>query len=77
TFKENNPSVFSHIDDAEWADLFFVAPATANVIGKLAIGIADDMLTTRLLAATAPVWIATAMNVHLYDYPAVKRIISI
>lgn len=50
-----------------------VAPATANVIGKLANGIADDMVTTTLLATTASVWIAPAMNVHMYDHPAVKR----
>ncbi|MEC1541652.1 bifunctional phosphopantothenoylcysteine decarboxylase/phosphopantothenate--cysteine ligase CoaBC [Bacillus subtilis] len=77
TFKEQNPSVISHIDAADWADLIIVAPATANVIGKLANGIADDMLTTTLLAATAPVWIAPAMNVHMYDHPAVKRNISV
>ncbi|MDO8224932.1 phosphopantothenoylcysteine decarboxylase [Bacillus licheniformis] len=77
TFKEQNPSVISHIDAAAWADLIIVAPATANVIGKLANGIADDMLTTTLLAATAPVWIAPAMNVHMYDHPAVKRNISV
>jgi phosphopantothenoylcysteine decarboxylase/phosphopantothenate--cysteine ligase len=50
-----------------------VAPATANTIGKLANGIADDMLTTTLLATTAPVWIAPAMNVHMYDNPAVQK----
>ncbi|MCG3056887.1 phosphopantothenoylcysteine decarboxylase, partial [Escherichia coli] len=42
-------------------------------IGKLANGIADDMISTTLLAATAPVWIAPAMNVHMYDHPAVKK----
>jgi phosphopantothenoylcysteine decarboxylase/phosphopantothenate--cysteine ligase len=73
TFEEKNPEVISHIDAADWADLAIVAPATANVIGKLAGGIADDMLTTTLLATTAPVWIAPAMNVHMYDHPAVKR----
>ena len=51
----------------------FVAPATANVIGKIANGIADNMVTTTLLAATSPVWIAPAMNVHMYEHPAVKR----
>ncbi|MCY8837906.1 bifunctional phosphopantothenoylcysteine decarboxylase/phosphopantothenate--cysteine ligase CoaBC [Bacillus atrophaeus] len=77
TFKEQNPSVISHIDAADWADLIIVAPATANVIGKLANGLADDMLTTTLLASEAPVWIAPAMNVHMYDHPAVKRNISV
>lgn len=73
TFDEKNSNVIAHIDLADWADLIIVAPATANVIGKIANGIADDMVTTTLLAATAPVWIAPAMNVHMYDHPAVKR----
>ncbi|CAG9619762.1 bifunctional phosphopantothenoylcysteine decarboxylase/phosphopantothenate--cysteine ligase CoaBC [Sutcliffiella rhizosphaerae] len=73
TFEEKNPAVISHIDLADWADLVLVAPATANVIGKLANGIADDMVTTTLLATTAKVWIAPAMNVHMYDHPAVKE----
>ncbi|MDX8288312.1 bifunctional phosphopantothenoylcysteine decarboxylase/phosphopantothenate--cysteine ligase CoaBC [Metabacillus indicus] len=73
TFDEKNAAVIAHIDLADWADLILVAPATANTIGKLANGIADDMLTTTLLASTAPVWIAPAMNVHMYDHPAVKK----
>ncbi|MEB2278594.1 bifunctional phosphopantothenoylcysteine decarboxylase/phosphopantothenate--cysteine ligase CoaBC [Lysinibacillus xylanilyticus] len=73
TFDEKDSSVIAHIDLADWADLILVAPATANVIGKLANGIADDMVTTTLLATTAPVWLAPAMNVHMYDHPAVKR----
>lgn len=73
TFDEKDSSVIAHIDLADWADLVLVAPATANIIGKLANGIADDMVTTTLLATTAPVWIAPAMNVHMYDHPAVKR----
>lgn len=77
TFEEKNPSVIAHIDLADWADLILVAPATANTIAKLANGIADNMITTTLLAATAPVWIAPAMNVHMYDHPAVKKNIAI
>ncbi|MET3575240.1 bifunctional phosphopantothenoylcysteine decarboxylase/phosphopantothenate--cysteine ligase CoaBC [Bhargavaea ullalensis] len=73
TFDEKDPSVVAHIDLADWADLVIVAPATANVIGKLANGIADDMVTTTLLAATSEVWIAPAMNVHMYGHPAVGR----
>jgi phosphopantothenoylcysteine decarboxylase / phosphopantothenate---cysteine ligase len=73
TFDEKNPEVISHIDLADWADLIIIAPATANTIGKLANGIADNMVTTTLLAATSPVWIAPAMNVHMYEHPAVKR----
>ena len=73
TFDEKDSKVIAHIDLADWADLVLVAPATANVIGKMANGLADDVVTTTLLAATAPVWIAPAMNVHMYDHPAVKR----
>ncbi|MEH7247008.1 bifunctional phosphopantothenoylcysteine decarboxylase/phosphopantothenate--cysteine ligase CoaBC [Neobacillus niacini] len=76
TFDEKNPTVIAHIDLADWADLIVVAPATANTIAKLANGIADNMITTTLLAATAPVWIAPAMNVHMYDHPAVKKNIA-
>ncbi|NUK29063.1 bifunctional phosphopantothenoylcysteine decarboxylase/phosphopantothenate--cysteine ligase CoaBC [Parageobacillus sp. VR-IP] len=72
TFAEKNPAVIAHIDLADWADLVLVAPATANTIGKLANGIADNMITTTLLATKAPVWIAPAMNVHMYEHPAVQ-----
>src|SRR5689334_9110584 len=57
TFEEINPSVIAHINLADWAELIIVAPATANTIAKLAGGIADNMITTTLLASTAPVWI--------------------
>ncbi|MEH7106821.1 bifunctional phosphopantothenoylcysteine decarboxylase/phosphopantothenate--cysteine ligase CoaBC [Bacillus sp. JJ1764] len=77
TFDEKNPQVIAHINLADWADLILLAPATANSIGKLANGIADNMVSTTLLAATAPVWIAPAMNVHMYEHPAVKRNLSI
>ncbi|MDR7236232.1 bifunctional phosphopantothenoylcysteine decarboxylase/phosphopantothenate--cysteine ligase CoaBC [Neobacillus drentensis] len=77
TFDEKNPHVIAHIDLADWADLILLAPATANTIGKIAVGIADNMITTILLAATSPVWIAPAMNVHMYDHPAVKKNLSI
>mgnify|MGYP005842568453 CR=1 FL=1 len=77
TFDEKDPSVIAHIDLADWADIALVAPATANLIGKLANGIADNMMTTTLLATTAPVWVAPAMNVHMYEHPAVKKNIQI
>ncbi|MFP3508214.1 bifunctional phosphopantothenoylcysteine decarboxylase/phosphopantothenate--cysteine ligase CoaBC [Peribacillus sp. SIMBA_075] len=73
TFDEKDSSVIAHIDLADWADIILVAPATANVIGKLANGIADDMITTTLLATVAPVWVAPAMNVHMYAHPAVQK----
>ncbi|MBP3038330.1 bifunctional phosphopantothenoylcysteine decarboxylase/phosphopantothenate--cysteine ligase CoaBC [Bacillaceae bacterium Marseille-Q3522] len=73
TFDEKDSRVIAHIDLADWSDAIIVAPATANTIGKLANGIADNMLTTTLLAATSPVWIAPAMNVHMYGHPAVQK----
>lgn len=71
TFDERDPAVVSHIDLADRADLIVIAPATANAIGKMAAGLADDMLTTTLLAATSPIIVAPAMNVHMYEHPAV------
>jgi len=67
-----------HIDHARWADLVLIAPATANLIGKLAHGIADDFLTTEVLAVTAgtPVWIAPAMNPQMAAHPAVRENIA-
>ena len=76
TFDEKDSNVIAHINLADWADLVIVAPATANMIGKIANGIADDMVSTTLLATTAKVWIAPAMNVHMYEHPAVKRNIA-
>lgn len=73
TFDEKESAVIAHIDLADWPDLILLAPATANVIGKLANGIADDMITTTLLATEAPVWVAPAMNVHMYAHPAVQK----
>ncbi len=58
-----------HIALAEFAELVVIAPATANLIGKMAAGIADDLLTTVLLAATAPVLICPAMNAKMYANP--------
>src|SRR5690606_7592081 len=71
TFDERDPAVVSHIDLADRADLFIVAPATANIIAKMAHGLADDMLSTTRLATTAPIMVAPAMNVHMYEHPAV------
>ncbi|NIK75722.1 phosphopantothenoylcysteine decarboxylase/phosphopantothenate--cysteine ligase [Paenibacillus castaneae] len=71
TFDERDPGVVSHIDLADHADLIVIAPATANAMAKLAGGHADDMLSTTLLAATCPILIAPAMNVHMYEHPAV------
>ncbi|MBP3961117.1 bifunctional phosphopantothenoylcysteine decarboxylase/phosphopantothenate--cysteine ligase CoaBC [Paenibacillus lignilyticus] len=73
TFDEFDPSVVAHINVADSADLVVIAPATANVLAKMAHGIGDDMLSTTLLATTAPILIAPAMNVHMYDHPAVAH----
>ncbi|MBI2353811.1 MAG: bifunctional phosphopantothenoylcysteine decarboxylase/phosphopantothenate--cysteine ligase CoaBC [Deltaproteobacteria bacterium] len=61
-----------HISLADRADLFIIAPATANIIGKLAGGIADDMLTTTVMATKAKVLIAPAMNVNMYTNPVYR-----
>jgi len=73
TFDEKKPEAIAHIELADWADLVLVAPATANMIGKMTAGIGDDMLSTTLLAVTAPIMLAPAMNVHMYTHPAVVR----
>ncbi len=58
-----------HIALAGWADLVLIAPATANIMAKMAHGIADDMLSTTVLATTAPVMICPAMNTNMYENP--------
>ncbi|MBW2367093.1 MAG: bifunctional phosphopantothenoylcysteine decarboxylase/phosphopantothenate--cysteine ligase CoaBC [Deltaproteobacteria bacterium] len=72
-FAQQSDAAMRHIDWAEQADGVVIAPATANVIGKLANGIADDALSTFMLAVTAPVVICPAMNVHMYDNRVVQR----
>lgn len=72
TFDRNFQFEVEHIALAKRADLALVAPATANVMAKLAHGIADDMLTTTLLACTCPVLIAPAMNTRMYENPVTQ-----
>lgn len=72
TFSLTQESEIGHIRLADTADAVIVAPATANVIAKLAHGLADDLLTTVLLATRAPVVIAPAMNVHMWENPIVQ-----
>lgn len=67
----------AHIAIAQWADAALIAPATANILAKAALGVADDMLTTTLLALTAPVFFAPAMNSAMYVHPAVQKNISL
>jgi len=66
-----------HIGLAERADLFLIAPATANIIGKLAAGVADDFITTTLLATAAPVLMVPAMHHRMYVHPIVQRNIGL
>lgn len=62
-----------HIDLADKADIFVVAPATANLVAKISHGMADDFLTTSLLATQAPILICPSMNVHMYENPVVQQ----
>ena len=62
-----------HIALATWADAYVVVPATANVIGKIYAGIADDMLTTTIMATTAPKYLCPAMNTEMYNNPITQR----
>lgn len=62
-----------HIDLARWADLFVVAPATANTMARLALGLADDLITTVALATQAPMLIAPAMNTVMWDNGVVRQ----
>lgn len=62
-----------HIALAEWADLFVLAPATANLIAKVAQGVCDDMLTTTLCATKSKVMVCPAMNVNMYNNPVVQE----
>ena len=73
SFNLTQESEIGHINLADSADLFVIAPATANVIGKIAAGIADDLLTTVLMATQAPVLIAPAMNIHMYENPILQE----
>jgi phosphopantothenoylcysteine decarboxylase / phosphopantothenate---cysteine ligase len=73
TFNLTQESEIGHIHLADSADIFVIAPATANVIGKIAAGIADDLLTTVLMATQAPMLIAPAMNIHMYENPILQE----
>ncbi len=72
TFDLTQESDIGHIRLADQADAVVIAPATANVLAKLAHGLADDLLTTVLLATRAPVVLAPAMNVHMWEHPATQ-----
>lgn len=71
-WERNHQIEVEHISLAEWADVFLVAPATFNIVGKVANGIADDMLSTVISACKKPVYFALAMNVNMYENPILK-----
>ncbi len=76
-FDKDTESSIRHIDWARAADAVIIAPATANIIGKMAGGIADDALSTFLLAVTCPVMVCPSMNTHMYESRAVQRNLGI
>lgn len=77
-FDASNPDEVLHIALAKWADIVLIAPATANIIGKIASGIADDLLTTVVMAlpSATQVAFAPAMNVEMWNNPIVRKNIS-
>lgn len=72
-FEKSDDASIRHIDWAEQADAVVIAPATANIIGKLANGIADDALSTFMMAVTCPVILCPSMNTHMFENHAVQR----
>ncbi len=74
-FASINEHSTEHISLPDWADLMIIAPATANVLSKMAHGIADDALTTTFAAMRKPIVIAPAMNTHMYESPATQQAI--
>ncbi|MEL6588135.1 MAG: flavoprotein, partial [Pseudomonadota bacterium] len=72
-FDLTDEAEMGHIELSRAADLVVVAPATANLMGRMAAGLADDLATTLLLATDKPVMIAPAMNVRMWEHPATQR----
>lgn len=72
-WERNHQIEVEHISLAEWADAFLIAPATYNIVGKVANGIADDMLSTVISACKKPTYFALAMNVNMYENPILKE----
>jgi phosphopantothenoylcysteine decarboxylase/phosphopantothenate--cysteine ligase len=76
-FDPGEESRISHIELADWAELALVAPATANLLARMAHGLADDLATTVLLATRAPVVVAPAMNVNMWSHPATEANVAL
>ncbi len=72
-FSQRDGTWNSHVNLGIWADLMLIAPATASTIGKMANGIADNMLITTYLSMKAPVFIAPAMDLDMYAHPSTQR----
>ena len=72
-YAENNPDPIAHISFSQNIDLLLIVPATANILAKFANGVADDFLSSTYLASNAPVVIAPAMNVTMWNHPATQR----
>ena len=72
-FNDSEPGIVSHIYYAQEYDLIVVAPATANIIGKVSNGIADDMLSSTLIAANIPILFVPAMNSYMYENKIVQE----
>lgn len=76
TFAEDNPSVVNHINLADWSDVSLIAPLTANTLAKLSHGIADNFVTSALLATTNPIFAVPAMNANMYTNPVTQENIN-
>ena len=76
-YNPENGDWHSHVDMGLWADLYLIAPATANTIGKMAHGIADNLLLTTYLSAKCPVMLAPAMDLDMYRHPATQHNLQI
>ena len=72
-FAQRDGTWNSHVDLGLWADAMLIAPATASTIGKMANGIADNMLITTYLSAKAPVFVAPAMDLDMYAHPSTQK----
>jgi len=69
----DRPYEVDHISLADWAEAVVIAPATADILAKMAMGLADDFVSTFLLAVRAPIVVCPSMNVHMYEHPAVQE----
>ena len=75
-FDSSSDSTINHVSIADRSDVFVLAPATANIIAKISLGLADDPLTTTVLATNAPVIVCPAMDGHMYENPATQENIN-